>query len=38
MRDHIAQSMWDNYQNILINRAMESVVGFDDDDLSDMYM
>ena len=38
MRDHIAQSMWDDYQNILINRAMESVVGFDDDDLSDMYM
>ena len=38
MRDHIAQSMWDNYQNILINRAMESVVGFDDDDLLDMYM
>ena len=38
MWDHIAQSMWDDYQNILINRAMESVVGFDDDDLLDMYM
>ena len=38
MQDHIAQSMWDDYQNILMNRAMESVVGFDDDDLSDMYM